>query len=427
MLMGTVDVMMLGRVSDRAMAAGALGNAIGWGVMWFAIGILMSIDPLVSQSFGGGRHADIRSHFTRGVALAVALSVPVAAVIWWVGTLLPLVGHSPDLAASTVLYLRGIVFGIPGFFLFFVQRQTLQAMSLIRPALAAIAVANLFNVLANYALVFGHFGFPAFGVQGSAWATSGSRWVMCLAIFAAGSPVLRRYWDGLSRGLLAPAVYSQAFRIGIPIAIQVSLEIWVFSTVAVLMGSFGTAEVAGHQVALNLAAMTFMVPLGIAGAAATRVGNAIGRADPEGSRRSGIVSLFLGGSVMAVSALILFSFPDLLSRIYTSEPGVIAVAKLLIPIAALFQVGDGLQVVAAGVLRGAADTRFAAINAFVGFWLVAMPTGVWLAYWRGLGPVGLWLGLTVGLTLVAIVLVLRVRYRLWRAPPLGIAASRSIE
>lgn len=413
MLMGTVDIMMLGRVSDQAIAAGALGNSITWGVMWFAVGILMSIDPLVSQSFGAGEHDAIKSHFSRAVVLAVLLSLPIAVILWWIGRLLPLAGHDRELAATTVVYLRGTVWGIPGFFLFVVQRQTLQAMSLIRPALFAIVVANVFNLIANYALVFGHFGLPAFGVRGSAWATSGSRWVMCLALLLAAAPVLRRYWDGWTTRLLRLRLYAQAFRIGLPIAVQVSLEIWVFSTVAVLMGSFGTAEVAGHQVALNLAAMTFMIPLGIAGAAATRVGNAIGRRDPEGARRSAVVSLVLGGSVMSLSALVLFSVPELLSRLYTSEVAVIAVANLLIPIAALFQVGDGLQVVAAGILRGAADTRFAAVNAFVGFWLVALPTGVFLAYGRGLGPVGLWLGLTVGLTVVALVLVLRVRHRLW--------------
>ncbi len=414
MTMGTVDVLMLGRVSDLALGAGALGNAISFGIMWFGVGIVMSIDPLVAQAFGGERPSDISRYVSNGVVLAVLLSIPLSGLIWWSGPLLRHFGHDPDLVALVVSYQRGTVPGVVAFLLVVVMRQSLQAMSILKPALIAMAIANVFNVVANWALVFGNLGFEAYGVRGSAWATSAPRWVMCLCLAAAAWPILTRYWQLPSlRRCISPRTYAPFFRIGIPIAIQVSLEIWLFSTVAVLMGSLGTAEVAGHQIAINLASLTFMVPLGIAGAAATRVGNAIGRRDPTSARLSARVCLVLGVLVMCASATVFIVLPVPLSRLYTAEASVIAVSSVLIPIAGFFQIGDGLQVVAAGVLRGAADTRFAAFMAFLGFWVVGLPVGLSLTYLADWGPAGLWWGLTVGLSAVAVLLFWRVRQRLW--------------
>jgi MATE family multidrug resistance protein len=280
-----------------------------------------------------------------------------------------------------------------------------------------VLVGNLVNVLANYCLVFGGFGAPALGVLGSGLATSISRWVLLAVLIAASWPLRGLFAaeaDNSSswRRALRPRAFFDLVRLGVPISLHQAAEFWVFTVVALMMGSLGATEFAGHQIALNLAALTFMVPLGISGAAATRVGNAVGRRDLPAARLAAGVTLALGAGVMCVSATVFALFPRLLSRIYSPDLEVITAAAALIPIAAVFQVVDGLQVVSSGILRGAADTLLPAALALVGFWVIGLPFGWWLAFPQGLGPRGLWWGLTLGLAATALLLVWRARHRL---------------
>jgi MATE family multidrug resistance protein len=411
MLMGTVDTMMLGRVSEQALAAGALGHAVGTALLVLGIGILMAMDPLAAQAFGAGDRDGMAAQLVRGTVLALLLAVPISLAMAWIAGHLDLLGQQPELQVLAGSYLRWLVPGNAALLLFGVLRQFLQAKSLVRPAVIAIIVANLFNVVADWALIFGHLGLPRLEVMGSAIATSSSRWVLFLALLFAARPVLRPYWRRAQRAAVTLRGLWQMLRIGIPVGVQVGLEFFVFTTVALMMGNLGARELAAHQIAINLASLSFMVPFGISGAAATRVGNAIGRGDSEGARLSAAVSLFVGGGVMLIFGALFRLLPSTLARLYTSEPEVIALAALLIPIAGLFQVVDGTQVVGAGILRGAADTRFPAVSAFVGFWLVGLPFGSWLTYGRGMGPQGLWWGLTAGLATVALLLVIRIRVR----------------
>ncbi len=420
MLMGTVDAMMLGRHSAVALAAGALGNSVSFGLITFPMGVLMALDPLVAQAYGADSHVRIGKHFKQGLILAAALSIPLSAIMWQTEGVLLLTGQKPEIAAYGAAYIRIIAAGNLPFLLFVVVRHTLQAMSLVRPAAIAIVVANLVNVMANYTLIFGHFGFPALGVVGSAWATSISRWVMLLTLVAAAAPRIRQYLAGSWSALLAMRALWQPLRLGIPIGVQVSLEMWLFAAVALLMGNLGARELAAHQIALTLAALAFMVPLGISGAAATRVGNAIGRRDMGGARRAAVICLGLGTAVMSVSALAFALAPEFLSRWFTLEAEVIAVAVLLLPVAAAFQIFDGLQVVAIGALRGAADTRFPAVIALVGYWFLGLPLAAFLAFRTDLGPRGLWWGLTLGLGSVGILVVARLWVRL-RSPVTAVA------
>ncbi len=426
-LMGAVDTMMLGRVSETDLAAGAIGNALSIAVIWSFIGILLAIDPMAAQAFGAGDHRRISRVLCRGVGVAVLLSAPATLIVIALGRVLPVTHQPQAIIEPATAYLRGIGPGVIAFLLFMCLRQTLQAMSIVRPALISIVVANVFNALANWALIFGNLGFPALGVRGSAYATSGSRWVMLIVIAVFGWRHLRPYVGGWRLSWLRPAALRTFLWVGVPIAVQVSLEVTVFSFAAVLIGRLGEAELSGHQVAISLASISFMVPLGFAGAATTRVGNAIGRRDQVAARRSALVCLCLGAGVMTAFGLVFFSLPQLLARLFSDVPGVIAAAAALIPIAGLFQVADGLQVAAAGVLRGAADTRFPAFVALVGYWVVGMPVGAWLTFERGLGPSGVWWGLTFGLVFVAIFLAFRVRWRLWRRSLVPLLPADSVD
>lgn len=414
MLMGVVDTIMLGHVSAEALAAGALGHITTIVFLMTCVGILAALDPLVAQAHGAGDARAVSAHLQRGIVLALALSVPLAIAFWDVRDLLHLLGQPAAILGDAAAYVRAILWGIPAYFLFFALRQPLQAMHVVRPAAAAIVAANLVNVAANWVLIFGHLGAPALGAAGSAHATSLSRWVMFLFLAYASRHTLAPYLPGW-RGFTAEAVslrrHLRLLRIGLPIGALNAIELGLFVGVALLMGRMGVEALGGHQIAINLASLSFMVPLGISGAAATRVGNAIGRGDMPGARRAAAACLLLGAGVMILFALLYAFLPGPLARLYTSDPAVIAMAVTLLPIAAVFQVLDGAQVVAAGVLRGAADTTIPAVIAILGFWGIGFSCSWYLGFRAGWGPAGLWWGFTAGLAAVTLLYSLRIYLR----------------
>jgi MATE family multidrug resistance protein len=411
MLMGVVDTIMLGHLSAGALAAGALGHMVTITLLMLGYGVLSALDPLMAQAHGAGDARAVGDHLQRGLVMAAALTVPFALVMWDVRGLLRLLGQQEEVIGDAAAYTRAILWGCLPYLLFIVLRQTSQAMSVVRPAAVAIVLGNVANVVGNYILIFGHFGSPALGVAGSAYSTSISRWVMFLYLLIASRRRLAPYWRGFTAEALGMRGYRMMLHIGLPIGFHNSVELLVFVTVAFLMGRIGVRELAGHQIAINLASLSFMVPLGVSGAAATRVGNAIGRGSMPEARQAAAACLLLGGGVMVIFALVFGAFPEALARLYTRDAGVIAMAAALLPIAAVFQVFDGLQVVGAGVLRGAADTAFPAGIALVGFWVIGLPAGWALGFPARLGPQGLWWGLTIGLAAVAVLFLARIAVR----------------
>jgi MATE family multidrug resistance protein len=414
MLMGVVDAMMLGHLSAAALAAGALGNISTFPLLIFGAGVLSALDPLVAQAHGADDRAAISAHLQRGVVLALALTVPLSLMIANVRPFLHLVGQPEAIVGDAAAYARGLIWGLPAFFLFFAFRQTLQAMGVTRPTVVAIVAGNLINVAGNWLLIFGHLGFPALGVAGSAYATSISRWAMFAWFLWAARTILGESfpgWRSFTREAVALRHHLHLLRIGVPIGIHQAGEILFFVTLALMVGRMGVVPLAGHQIAINMASLSFMVPLGIGGAAATRVGNAIGRGDTAGARRAAAACLALGAGTMLAFAALFALFPGQLARLYTRDREVIAVVGLLLPIAAAFQVFDGVQTVGGGILRGAADTTFAAALAVVGFWIIGLPAGWYLAFHAGQGAAGLWWGMTVGLAAVSILLVARIARR----------------
>ncbi|HYU33907.1 MAG TPA: MATE family efflux transporter [Thermoanaerobaculia bacterium] len=411
MLMGVVDTMMLGHVSAEALAAGALGNIATFPLLIFGAGVLSALDPLIAQAHGADDREAISAHLQRGTVLALALSVPIGLLIAHVEPFLRWVGEPDVIVGNAAAFARGLIWGLPAFFLFFAFRQTLQAMSVVRPTAVAIVAGNLINVAGNWILIFGHLGVPALGVAGSAYATSFSRWAMFAWFLWVARTALGATWRGLTREALHLKRHLHLLRIGIPIGVHQSGEILFFATLALLVGRMGVVALAGHQIAINLASLSFMVPLGIGGAAATRVGNAIGRGDMPGARRAAAACLALGAGTMLAFAALFALLPEPLARLYTNDPGVIAMVALLLPIAAAFQVFDGIQTVGGGILRGAADTTFSAALAVVGFWVIGLPAGWYLAFRAGQGAAGLWWGMTVGLAAVSLFLVVRIVQR----------------
>ncbi len=414
MFMGVVDTLMVGRVSAAALAAVALGNLYFFFIALFGMGVLFGLDPVVSQAVGARDHDAIARAIQRGLVLAATLSVLVLVPLLLVEPVVTLLRQPPDVIPLASGYVRAATPGMLAFLGFVVLRQTLQAMDRVRPIVVAIVAANLVNAFMNWLLVFGHWGFPALGPVGTGWATTFSRWTMLLFLATLTARTLGPYLRPAGRVVLQPRPLWRMLRLGAPVGAQFQLEMGAFAAVALLMGWLGTAQMAGHQVAINLASLTFMVPVGISQAGAVRVGQAVGRDDPAGARAAVKASLLAGVAFMSTTAVIFLTLPGPLAGLYTNEADVLAVAVTLIPIAGVFQVFDGLQAVSGGVLRGIGDTTAPFVANLLAFWMAGLPVGIYLGFRTDAGPVGLWWGLTLGLALVALFLVARVRVRMRR-------------
>lgn len=410
--MGVVDTLMVGRLGGAAIAAVALGNFYFFNVSVFGIGLLFAIDPVVSQAVGAGDDAGIARGVQRGLLLALGVSLLVMAALMPGEWLLEALGQPAEVVSDTAVYARRRLLGVVPFYLFAVLRQTLQAMGPVRPIIIATVVANIVNAVANWLLIFGNAGAPALGVEGAGYSTAIATWVMAAVLAWLAWPLVKdtvRPWRAESM-LWAPM--SRMLRIGVPIGVQWFFESFAFGLTALFMGWMGTASLAGHEIALNMAALTFMVPLGVSGAAAAVVGRAIGRGDLSTARRDAFAAIACGVGFMCISAVVFIAAPEWLTSLYTTEAATVTVAVALIPLAGWFQVFDGLQAVTSGVLRGTGDTRVPAVLHLVAFWGVGIPLGYYLGFHTAYRERGLWMGLVAGLAAAALLQSARVVRRL---------------
>ena len=414
MLMGVVDTIMVGHLSAVALAAVALGNLYFFGLGVFGMGTLMVLDPVVAQAVGARDDPAIARGIQRGALVALMLALPATLLLLPAEPFMVLARQPADVVPHAAAYAVRLAPGVLPFFLFVVLRQSLQSMHRTAPILISIVVANLVNAALNWALIFGHFGAPALGVIGSAWATTLSRWLLALLLLALTWGRLRQYLLPLRPEIWQWAPLGRMLRLGVPIGCQYTLEFGAFAFVALMMGWLGTRAMAGHQVAINLASLTFMVPLGVADAGSILVGHAVGRGDLPGTRGAARAALLGGIGFMSCTAVAFLTLPSPLARLYTTDASVIAVAVGLIPLAGVFQVFDGTQVVAGGILRGLGETKVAMLVNLLGYWFFGLPVSYLLGFVLGLGPRGLWHGLVLGLAAVATILLVRVRMALAR-------------
>jgi MATE family multidrug resistance protein len=411
MLLGVVDTMVVGRLSSEALAAVALGHVAIIAVSSFGIGMLLALDPLVAQAVGAGDTVAVRRSVQRGLLIAIGLMVPSILLLLPSEAILTFFHQPPEVVPVAAAYIRICIPGLLPFYGFVVLRQSLQAMEMMRPIVLTIVVVNLFNLVADWVLVYGVGPVPQLGPIGSAWATTAARTLLFVVLFVVARKELGPLLNRLDRKAFRWGPLWNLVRLGTPIGFQVQLEIIAFAVIALLMGGFGTVQMAAHQVAINLASLTFMVPLGVGSAAAVRVGQAIGAGDSDGVRRAAASSLLIGAGFMSLMAAIFIGAPRLLATAYTSVETVVALAAALIPIAGYFQIFDGLQVVSAGVLRGAGDTRAPLVVNILGFWFIGLPTSLLLGFRLGFGPQGLWWGFVAGLGAVAVFLLARIAWK----------------
>lgn len=407
MAMGVVDTMMVGRLGAEALGSVALGHTWSWLALVTVFGAAHGLDPHFAQAFGADRPAAAGAALVRGLALIGLLCLPVLALHLVAGPGLALIGQPAELIGLAADYVLVLAPSVPLVVGFQVLRQYLHGAGWMRPAMLVVAAANGVNALANRALIYGGLGAPAMGAVGCAWATLLARVFMLAGLLALGWPLVLRGRPGWA-GAVTRQRMSALARDVLPVGFQVGLESWAFGGSTLMAGWLGATAVAAHSVVLNMGALSFMVPLGISAAASTRVGNLLGAGLPW--VRAGWVATGMGAAVMCASAALYALLPEPLLRLYTDDAAVIAVGVTLIPMLATFQLFDGVQVVCFGVLRGAGDTRWPALANIVGYWVLGLPIGAWLAFRGGWEARGIWAGLAIGLAVVALLLL----WRLWR-------------
>jgi len=406
MSMNFVDIAMIGRVGPTALAAVSLGSAVFVAFAIVCEGLLLGSDALVSRNFGAGRMEECFRTLWAGGQLALPLGVLCALAVAASGRLLPAIGIAPEIVRQTIPFLYAMACGLPALMCFVAMRVFLQGTHRVRIVAFAMISANLINFAGNYALIYGHFGLPRLGATGSGLSTTLSRcYMMCVLLAYMAWRGRSEHWHLMS---YARQFYSERIvkivRMGAPAAAQIALEVGVFSASTLVAGRLGAVAVSGHQIALIMASLTFMVPLGVAQATSVRVGNAIGRRDAEAANVSGWSGVALSAAFMSCSAVVLWTWPLQIVHIFTYDPEVAKVGVSLLAIAAVFQFFDGVQVTAIGALRGSGNTRIAMIADLIGWWLVGLPLGAWLCFGRGWGVRGLWFGLSGGLISIACVL-----------------------
>jgi MATE family, multidrug efflux pump len=406
MAMGIVDTIVVGPLGAEATGAVGLGSNLYIAAVIFGIGILLGLDTLVSQEHGAGREDDARRSLAQGVYLASAMSPVLMLLIWGMIPILPRLGILEDVLRLTVPYLEALAWGTAPLLLFAAFRRYLQGVGVVKPITFALVTANLINAGACWALVYGKFGLPRMGVEGSGWATCLARvYLMAVVVgaFAIYGPLSR---PGVNPFRRWPAPEWSRLRklagLGLPAALQITLEVGVFATATALAGRLDASSLASHQIVLNISSLTYMVPLGIASAGAVRVGHALGRGDREGASTSGWTALIIGAAFMIASGVGLLTMARPIIGVFTGEPRVIETTARLFYLAAAFQLFDGVQVVATGVLRGAGDTRTSMACNLLAHWGIGLPIGYVLAFVTGQGIVGLWVGLSIGLSLAGV-------------------------
>ena len=430
MSMNFVDIAMIGRVGPTALAAVSLGSAV---FIVFAIvceGMMMGSDAMVSQDFGAGRLEECFRTLWAGAQLALPLGLGCALMVAASSRLLIPLGIAPEIVRQTIPFLYAMACGLPALMGFVAMRVFLQGTHRVRVVAFAMVSANLVNLAGNYALIYGHWGMPRLGATGSGVSTALARLYMMSVLLGTMLWLNRR--EQWRLGQYAGSFYWERMaaivRRGSPAAAQIALEVGVFSAATLIAGRLGAVAVSGHQIALLMASLTFMVPLGVAQATSVRVGHAIGRRDAEAAEVSGWSGMALSASFMSCSAVVFWTLPRPIVHIFTYDPEVVKVAVSLLAIAAVFQFFDGVQVTAIGALRGSGNTRIALITDFVGWWLIGLPLGAWLCFrgsWggaHGWGVRGLWFGLSAGLISIGCVLAVAWRRRVeWLRRELGSA------
>jgi MATE family multidrug resistance protein len=401
---GLVDTLMLGRLGVAELDAAALGNVWIWGLSILGIGTIFGLDPIMAQANGRADAGRLGLALQQGLVVSAIVAVPLMAAGGLTEAALLLMGQEGELAGAAQDYVLAQIWSVAPLFWFYTLRQYLQSREIVTPALWLVLLANVFNAIGNEVLIFGIDGLvPAMGLRGAAIATGCTRTFLAagLGLWIWRARLHEGGWESWTREALRLRGLLEVLRLGLPIGVQYGLETWAFQASTLLAGELGREALAAHSIVLNTASITFMVPLGISFGASTIVGNLVGQARYRAAQRTAWIALGLGGGVQLISALLLTVGRTLIPSLYTDDALVIVLAAGIFPIAAAFQLFDGLQAVGGAILRGNGDTLPAALFNAVAYYAVALPLAAYLVLVHGLGLQAIWWSLALGLALVA--------------------------
>ncbi|MEX1120930.1 MAG: MATE family efflux transporter, partial [Balneolales bacterium] len=398
MSMSFVDTVMSGNYGTLDLAAVALGSSLFYPIYSLGGGILMALSPIISHLYGARQFDLIGKNVRQGVWLAFILSIPAILALRNLDVMLVFMEIAPETQAITKGYINAIAWGLPGAFGFMALRYFSESLGNSRPVMYVALNGLFFNIAGNYTLIYGKFGFPELGAVGTGWASAIVLWAMfaSLFIYTYTKKNYQRFKVFQDLRLPDKKYIGEILKLGIPIGISSTMEVTMFALTALLMGSLGTLAVAGHQVAINISALTFMIPFGLSTAITVRVGHSLGRGSMPNARFAGFVGIGLSVLIMCCTALLMFTLPGPITSIYTNDADVQNIAISLIYMAAIFQISDGLQVSGYGALRGLKDTKIPMYVNLLAYWVIGLPLGYYLGIYKNIGPEGLWIGLIAG-------------------------------
>jgi len=409
MAQGVVDTIMVGALGPAAIGAVAVGNAVFYTPSLFGIGLLLSLDTMVAQAYGRKDYDDCHRWLAQGIYLAAAITPILMILVAIASCGFAFAGITPEVATPGAAYLRVLDWSLLPLLIYGAARRYLQGVGQVRVITITYIAANLVNWAGNWILIYGHFGFPAMGVRGSALSTVVARIMMAVFLIGFAWRYERKRGHPLFKHWAEPQWIRirQLIRLGLPAAGQIILEVGAWNVATLSAGFLSPVALATHQIAINYASITYMVPLGISAAAAVAVGHAVGAGDKARARRAGWLALALGSGFMLLAGIVFLVAPRPLIELFTHDPRVLAVGPSLLWIAAAFQIFDGVQTVCTGALRGLGETRAPMVANFVGYWILGLPLGLILCFVLKWGIYGMWIGLTLALIVISSILLYR--------------------
>ncbi len=405
MSLGFIDTIMAGNLSTETLGAVAVGRSIYSPIFFFVIGILLVINPIIATYFGSQKISHIGKTVRQGLWLSFFISVPGFLLIRNMEIVLKWLNVSPELIPISADYLNAISWGLPAALAYLVLRFFNEGISISKPNMFFSLLAIPLNIVANYALMYGNWGFPKLGAAGAGWATTIIWWTMLFSMILLTKHGMQFRHYKIFEGFEFPEIktLTDVLKIGLPNGFSIALESAMFAVSAIFISTIGVTAIASHQIAINFASITFMIPLGFSIAISSRVGNKAGQNLHEQVWMVGKIGMFVCLAFMLISASVMLLFPEKIAAMYSSDINVIRESAYLLLFAGLFQLSDGLQVSASGALRGLKDTKIPMIINLIAYWVIGFPLGYYLGIVEQFGAQGFWIGWIAGLSFAAIV------------------------
>jgi MATE family multidrug resistance protein len=408
-MMGVVDSIMVGSTGAVPLAGASVGNSLFILIFIVGLGLSMAVTPLVAIAVGGNRYEECGILFRQSLLVNMIAGLVIALIIVICSDLLIYIDQPGAVVAQAQSYSKILGLSVIPSMLFATYKQFIEGFSIMRPAMVVVLLANLINILFNWVLIFGKLGFPALGLDGAGWATFASRVFMALLLmfYVMRTKLFKDYDVTFHFKSINKKIIRKILALGLPSGMQYFFEVGAFSFAVIMVGWLGTYQLAAHQIAINLASISFMCAIGVSAAGSIRVGNAVGRKNISETRRAGFTAIIVSASIMGTFGILFILLRNILPTFYIDNTTVISYASSILVIAALFQVSDGVQAVGIGVLRGLTDVKGPTIITFIAYWILALPIGYLLGFVFEYGIIGVWIGLFLGLTASAIMLTLR--------------------